>query len=104
VKYVFRKTKVNLKQKEVCDDPRYRNIATLPSSDKAGFGSKKTNVMNYNEAIDFMKESKNVDDWNERREIVKGDIDPEEYPKTIAFIDGSGLITEVLGEDLPPRY
>jgi hypothetical protein len=51
-----------------------------------------------------MKESKNVDDWNERREIVKGDIDPEEYPKTIAFIDGSGLITEVLGEDLPPRY
>ena len=51
--------------------------------------------MNKQEAIELMKTSANVNEWNTNREKVKYSADE----KTIIYIDQSGLITDVLGRD-----
>lgn len=56
--------------------------------------------MNKQEAIDLMKTSTSVNDWNEKRQQVKDSIyDVKLQQQVIGTIDGSGLITEVLGYD-----
>ncbi len=47
----------------------------------------------FNEAIIELKETKSVEEWNEIRDKYKRFVTTKE----LAFIDASGLITEVLG-------
>lgn len=56
--------------------------------------------MNKQEAIKLMETATDVNDWNRKREQVKQSIyNPAELQNVLGTIDGSGLITEVLGYD-----
>ena len=56
----------------------------------------KTSYMTEKEAIDYMKKSIDVHDWNDRRDTVKRLIDPVQSRKILAEIDAKGLIVIVL--------
>ena len=51
-------------------------------------------------AIAALKEVKSVEEWNEMRDRYKRFLNQQE----LAFIDASGLITEVLGKDYYKTY
>lgn len=52
--------------------------------------------MTKNEAIELMKGSTDAISWNQRREIVKGSVNPDERMEIIYFLDTSRLLHEVL--------
>jgi hypothetical protein len=51
--------------------------------------------MNYDEAIEYLKTSKDVNDWNNKMIRVQNSLTQVE----VARINQSGLIVEVLGVD-----
>lgn len=60
--------------------------------------------LNWNEALEYMKGSKSIQDWNERRESIKRRFEPAEGDKRttnqfITHIDTQGLVVKVLGQD-----
>ncbi len=49
------------------------------------------------EAIELMSQAVNVDDWNQRRDMVKSSCPGGKLtPELLTLIDGSGLIKRVL--------
>lgn len=60
--------------------------------------------MNYAEriqdSIDYMSQSTDVEDWNERRSQIIGFMDDKDIAQ---YID-SGLIVKILGKDKPEDY
>ena len=56
--------------------------------------------MNLERAIEILKQSKNVQDWNEKREFIKLQMDELTWlTHYMPTIDASGLIVEILGKD-----
>lgn len=60
-------------------------------------------IISLPEAINALKQVKNVDQWNATRDAIKASVNDQvkwrkEYVPTI---DASGLIVEVLGKDEP---
>jgi hypothetical protein len=65
--------------------------------------------MNINEAVDYMKQSRNVQDWNQRRDVVFNNFNNSpmnEKMQLILAIDGidtekqqQSLIVQTLGKD-----
>ena len=57
--------------------------------------------MTHQSAIELMKTSKSVQEWNSNREKVKAafphETEDELRKSPLLFIDGSGLISKVLG-------
>lgn len=51
--------------------------------------------MNYEQALEFLSTSKNVEDWNQKRDKVKQYLSTQE----MALIDSSGLICKVLNNN-----
>lgn len=63
------------------------------------------NILNQKvaEAVEYMKQSTSVQDWNQRREVVFKSFD-RAYPELVQAIDGANeegrsLIVETLGKD-----
>lgn len=48
------------------------------------------------EALDLMVTASDVDDWNQKRALVKDNIDPVQFRDTIILIDSFGLCSQVL--------
>ncbi len=60
--------------------------------------------MNKSEAMYYMAKSKNVNDWNDRRDLVKSKFEGD-LKGFLAEIDGHGLINKVLKNPVPEnRY
>lgn len=57
--------------------------------------------MQNEEAIALMRTSVNIEDWNEKRELVRTKVTLGQWEKLHYHIDGSGLVVEVLGRDKP---
>lgn len=55
--------------------------------------------MTKEQAIEIMKQSKTVAEWNENREEVRKQCTPQEWSKLYWEIDATGLIVSVLGRD-----
>jgi hypothetical protein len=56
---------------------------------------------NVEDAINYMCEAKDVQDWNNRREHIKKYVDQKDVAE---HIDASGLIVKVLGVDDITQY
>ena len=53
--------------------------------------------MNEGDALELMSQAVNVDDWNQRRDIVKASCkDGKLTPELQTLIDGGGLIKRIL--------
>lgn len=53
------------------------------------------------EAIEILQTSKDVDDWNTKREAIKSQVTQDEwFAKYAPVIDGSGIIVEILKDQL----
>lgn len=52
--------------------------------------------MTKGEAITLMKSSLDVDDWNQKRELVKSNIADTDRDQTMVEIDCQGLINKVV--------
>jgi len=48
------------------------------------------------EAIDFMVTASDVDDWNQKRALVKTNVDPDKRFEILKIIDSYGLCSHVL--------
>lgn len=57
--------------------------------------------MTHQDAIELMKSSKNVQQWNDNRDIVISNVSKKDWEKLSYEIDGLGLIVQVLGADNP---
>lgn len=57
--------------------------------------------MQKQQALDLMKSSKTVKEWNANRLIVQTKSTQQEWEELHRFIDAYGLIVEVLGKDNP---
>jgi hypothetical protein len=55
--------------------------------------------MQNEEAIALMRTSTDIEDWNEKREIVRTKLTLGQWKQLHYTIDGSGLVVEVLGRD-----
>lgn len=56
--------------------------------------------MNLGRAIEMLKQSKDVKQWNSIREHIKMQLSDDEWFKSYQYIiDASGLIVQVLGPD-----
>lgn len=55
--------------------------------------------MTKQEAVDIMKTSTNITEWNNNREVVKSKCTNEEWNEFYWEIDAIGLSVEVLGRD-----
>jgi hypothetical protein len=54
--------------------------------------------------MELMKGSTSVQQWNDNRDIVIGNVSESEWGKLRYEIDGLGLIVEVLGADNAHQY
>ncbi len=52
--------------------------------------------MTEKEALLLMETSKDVQDWNEKREEVKSSMTPKEWRSMYPKLDNSGLIVKIL--------
>lgn len=57
--------------------------------------------MQKQQALDLMKSSKTVQEWNANRLTVQTKSTQQEWEELHRFIDAYGLIVEVLGKDNP---
>lgn len=60
--------------------------------------------MSNQDAMELMKSSTSVQQWNDNRDIVIGNVSESEWEKLRYEIDGLGLIVEVLGADNAHQY
>ena len=60
--------------------------------------------MTNQDAMELMKSSTSVQQWNDNRDIVIGNVNESEWTKLRYEIDGLGLIVEVLGADNSHQY
>ena len=60
--------------------------------------------MTNQDAMELMKSSTSVQQWNDNRDIVIGNVIQSEWNKLRYEIDGLGLIVQVLGADNPHHY
>ena len=60
--------------------------------------------MSNQDAMELMKSSTSVQQWNDNRDIVIGNVSESEWDKLRYEIDGLGLIVEVLGADNAHQY
>lgn len=60
--------------------------------------------MSNQDAMELMKGSTSVQQWNDNRDIVIGNVSESEWGKLRYEIDGLGLIVEVLGADNAHQY
>ena len=60
--------------------------------------------MTNQDAIELMKSSTNVQQWNDNRDIVIGNVSESEWIQLRYEIDGLGLIVVVLGADNAHQY
>ena len=55
-------------------------------------------------AMELMKSSTSVQQWNDNRDIVIANVSESEWTKLRYEIDGLGLIVQVLGADNSHQY
>jgi hypothetical protein len=55
--------------------------------------------MKKEQAIEIMRTSKTIEEWNENREIVMNKCTNKEWKTISVEIDAYGLVVEVLGRD-----
>lgn len=61
--------------------------------------------MKKQEAVELLRTATSVEDWNQKREVIRTKATLQEWEDLHYTVDGSGLIVEVLGVDAPkPVY
>ncbi len=55
----------------------------------------KSEIMSWQNALDLMMSAKSVQDWNQKRQIIKYNVDPEQKVMILNALDAQGLCPHV---------
>ena len=64
---------------------------------------RESKLMSAQEALEFIKAAKDVYDWNQRRHLIKFNINPAVLPAFLLLVDTTGLIRTVAKDNNWPK-